>query len=220
MYGDVVGTAFYMPPEQAAGRIDELDPRSDVYSLGAVLYEILTGQCPYKAGKRSGREVVKDVVEGPPRSIRELCRKAPPELVAIAEKAMSRSREDRYRDMADMADDLRAFLSQRVVSAYQTGLMARLRKWVVRNQSITIAGLLTLVTIASALGVVALIQLSSQSAMTKKNTELSHTVAEKTKAILSTEHVEARGGFFLFKTVHHLLWRPCPTWSFMRGYGL
>ena len=187
MYGDVVGTAFYMPPEQAAGRIDELDPRSDVYSLGAVLYEILTGQCPYKAGKRSGREVVKDVVEGPPRSIRELCRKAPPELVAIAEKAMSRSREDRYRDMADMADDLRAFLSQRVVSAYQTGLMARLRKWVVRNQSITIAGLLTLVTIASALGVVALIQLSSQSAMTKKNTELSHTVAEKTKAIRDAE---------------------------------
>ncbi len=187
LLGDVVGTPYFMPPEQAEGKINELDERTDVYSAGAVLYEILTGRSPYKTGKRPSGEIIREVIAGPPKPIRELDRKAPPELVAIAEKAMRRQMQDRYSNVSEMADDLRAYLSQRVVSAYQSGIIARLRKWVIRNQSVTIAGMLTLATIASALGIVSVLQRYNQREIESKNDQLSRSLKAKVEAVLVSE---------------------------------
>ncbi len=155
MDGIVVGTPAYMPPEQARGDVEALGPRSDVYSIGAMLYHLLARQMPYvPSGARiSTRTILAAVIQGPPTPLATLRRDAPAELVAIVDKAMAQERERRYASTLELADDLRAFLENRVVTAYETGPIAELRKWVVRNKPLA-------ATIAAALlGLVAAILL-------------------------------------------------------------
>ena len=151
MDGAVVGTPAFMSPEQARGEAELVDERSDVYALGGILYQLLTGQMPYvPAGeRRSARTILAAVLAAPPRPVHELAR-VPPELEAICDKAMARERARRYGDVSKLADDLRAYLEQRVVSAYETGALAELRKWVVRNRSLAsaMAAVLALVLVA------------------------------------------------------------------------
>ncbi len=139
--GDVVGTPAYMPPEQARGEIENLSARSDVYALGAMLYHLLARQAPYvpPRAKLNARAVLVSVVEAEPERLHELRKEIPAELVAICEKAMSRYASDRYPDMLALAEDLRAYLEHRVVGAYETGAVAELKKWVVRNKALAIA---------------------------------------------------------------------------------
>ena len=140
MDGDVVGTPAYMSPEQALGRLEEMGPHSDVYAIGAMLYQLLTGQMPFVAsGDRiSPHMVLMKVQDGPPRPVPEINRSVPPELVAICEKAMSRKIADRYPTMVDLARDLRAYLENRVVQAYESGPFAELKKWLLRHQGIAV----------------------------------------------------------------------------------
>jgi serine/threonine protein kinase len=155
--GTVLGTPAYMPPEQAEGRLEELDKRSDVYSVGAMLYQVLTGQVPYAEGTvaRKSRDVLVAVKAGPPTSVTQLAPRAPAELVAICQKAMARTHADRYADMQEMATDLRAYLENRVVKAYQQGALAELKKWVKRNPLSTGAAVaLLLVTALGVAGIV------------------------------------------------------------------
>jgi formylglycine-generating enzyme required for sulfatase activity len=136
MDGDIVGTPSYMPPEQANGQVHEVGPQSDIYAVGAMLYQLLTGHMPYLAhGARASQHMVLYWVrEGPPRPVTALNDRVPAELVAICEKAMARAIADRYPNMLALAEDLRAYLEHRVVKAYQTGAAAELRKWIVRNK--------------------------------------------------------------------------------------
>ena len=137
MDGDVVGTPAYMPPEQAKGRIDEVDSASDVYSLGAILYTLLTGQAPYvePGDQISPHTILAAVTQGPPKRVHEIDRQSPPELVAICEKSMARAKEHRYASSLAMAEDLQAYLDHRVVKAYRTGASAELRSWIRRNKA-------------------------------------------------------------------------------------
>ena len=153
MDGAVVGTPAYMPPEQAKGALDQLGPRSDIYSVGAMLYQLMSGRKPYvPADERiDPYAVVCAIQQGPPRPIHELAPKAPAELMAICEKAMAREPEDRYASMSDLADNLRSYLEHRVVSAYETGALAELKKWVVRNPSTAAAMAAALVAIIGGL---------------------------------------------------------------------
>jgi WD40 repeat protein/serine/threonine protein kinase len=141
--GSVLGTPQFMSPEQATGQVSELDERADIYSIGALLYRVLTDCNPYH-DYTSPSAVVKAVSAGPPTPISQLTSKAPAELVAIAEKAMQRNKQDRYATASAMADDLRAFLDNRVVGAYRTGTRAKFEKWVVRNRNILSTALLLL----------------------------------------------------------------------------
>jgi len=136
MDGDVVGTPCYMAPEQAQGKLEEVGPHSDVYSLGAILYYLLSGQVPYVGeGERvSPHTVLTRVLQGAPNPLSKLAKDQPEELVAICEKAMQRDPERRYRSMLEVAEDIEAFLENRVVKAYEVGSVAEFRKWVQRNR--------------------------------------------------------------------------------------
>src|SRR6185295_17288813 len=98
----------------------------------------LAGHAPYSppGTKLSNHAVWYRAQEGPPEELRQRAPRAPAELVAICEKAMSRASEERYPDMLGLAHDLRAYLENRVVSAYETGALAELRKWVGRNRAL------------------------------------------------------------------------------------
>jgi formylglycine-generating enzyme required for sulfatase activity/serine/threonine protein kinase len=141
MDGDVVGTPAYMAPEQARGEIERLGPASDVYAVGAMLYHLLTAQMPYVApgAKVSQHMVLRWVLEGPPKPLGEVATDLPQELVAICEKAMHREPDQRYADMGELAQDLRAYLENRVVRAYSTGAWVELKKWVQRNRKLAVA---------------------------------------------------------------------------------
>ncbi len=141
MDGHVVGTPAYIPPEQAAGEVDKVGRRSDVYSVGATLYHLLAGAMPYvpRGAYRSANTVLAMVLQGPPRPVSEVARDVPLELAAICEKAMAREREDRYAGAAELAEDLQAFLEGRTISVYRGGAAWELRKWVSRNRALAVA---------------------------------------------------------------------------------
>ena len=136
MDGDVMGTPAYMSPEQAKGQLEKIGSQTDVYSLGAMLYHLLTGQMPYVPadGVMNAYAVWSRVQEGPPRPLHELVSDVPAELAAICEKAMARELSDRYASMDELAGDLQAYVEGRVVQAYETGAWAETKKWVRRNK--------------------------------------------------------------------------------------
>ena len=148
--GTAAGTPGYMSPEQARGEVDALDARTDVYAVGAMLYEFLAGCTPFGDRERRGGalELVLAVLREPPTPLSVLAPESPAELVAICEKAMAREPGDRYGSLREMGEELRAWLEGRVVSAYETGAFAELKKWVGRNRivaGISLALLLTLI---------------------------------------------------------------------------
>jgi len=138
MDGAVLGTPSFMPPEQARGELERLGPHSDVYSIGAMLYQLLTGVMPYvpKGARVSPRTILMAVLHGPPPSVESIAPRTPPELVAICERAMAREIGDRYATTKELAADLQSYLEGRVVAAYETGTWAETRKWVLRNKEL------------------------------------------------------------------------------------
>ncbi|MHC4893550.1 MAG: bifunctional serine/threonine-protein kinase/formylglycine-generating enzyme family protein, partial [Planctomycetota bacterium] len=164
--GGVFGTPAYMPPEQARGEISKLDERSDVYALGAVLYELQTGHAPYKdlVEDAAGAGLLELVWSRPPSPIDALADSAHPELVAIANKAMQRRLGARYAAATELLKDLRAHSEGRVVQAFEYGMVAELRKWVHRNRALasTLAAAVALLTLG-AIGVLRSEYLRAQS---------------------------------------------------------
>ncbi|MCP3914869.1 MAG: protein kinase [bacterium] len=171
MDGSVVGTPYYMPPEQARG--ETVGPRSDVYAVGAMLYHLLTGGMPYhKSGSRMlPRVVLAMVLHGPPQPVRRLAPGVAPELESICVKAMAREPVDRYADMTDLATDLRAYLEGHVVRAHATGALAEMKKWVGRNRVLaTTVGMAAFLIVGGSLGASLL--------LAEKNSELMSATGE------------------------------------------
>ncbi len=146
--GSAVGTPAYMSPEQAAGRLDLLGTASDVYSLGATLYALLTGSAPVQEDELS--IALRKVQQGdipPPREINSW---VPAELNAICLKSMSLDPADRYARPRDLADDIEHWLADEPVTAYREPWRARAARWARRHKTLvtTAAGVL-LVALAS-----------------------------------------------------------------------
>jgi eukaryotic-like serine/threonine-protein kinase len=145
--GQVLGTPAYMSPEQARGESRRVDGRSDVYSLGVVLYELLTGERPFRGNRRM---LLLQVLDDEPRPPRRLNDRVPRDLENIALQAMAKAPGRRYPTAADLADDLRRFLRGEAVRARPAGPVFRVWRWVRRNP--VPASLLLAVTVGAALG--------------------------------------------------------------------
>ena len=125
--GSALGTPAYMSPEQAAGDLDQLGPASDIYSLGATLYCLLTGQAPFT--DPDGLVVQQKVVRGdfvPPRQVRP---EVSPALEAICLKAMAKSPAQRYAQVAELVEDVQRWIADEPVSVYRDPPITRLLRW-------------------------------------------------------------------------------------------
>ncbi len=135
--GDLVGTMRYMSPEQTQGQSALVDQRTDIYSLGATLYELLTLEPAFPGG--DGPDLLRRLVEQDPRPLKSLQPKIPADLQTVVHKAMARRREDRYPTARDLADDLRRVLEGKPTIAKPPTIADRLGKWTRRHQRLVIA---------------------------------------------------------------------------------
>lgn len=129
-------TVLFMPPEVLRGGADQLAPQTDIYSMGVMLYELLAGRPPYATSDGALPEptqLKEQILSEAPVSILRLNRTKSRDLAAICQKAMAPLREDRYRLMRELGDDLRAALEVRPVQARRPGLILRLQKWLQRH---------------------------------------------------------------------------------------
>ena len=130
--GTVLGTPRYMAPEQAQGEVGTLDRRADVYSLGATLYYLATGEPPIPGS--TPLEVMHNVLTRDPRAPRALRANIAPDLEAIILKCLEKDRTARYDSARALAEDLGHFLDGDPVSARATGAVYRLRKWLAKHR--------------------------------------------------------------------------------------
>src|SRR5881227_1757745 len=130
---EVLGTPSYMAPEQAAGNNTQLTSATDVYGLGAVFYQLLTGQPPFAGG--TTYETIKLLLDTEPRQPRLLNPKIDRDLSTICLKCLEKHPERRYSSALALAEDLECWLKHEPIQARRTGLFARGKKWVQRNPS-------------------------------------------------------------------------------------
>jgi serine/threonine-protein kinase len=149
--GSALGTPAFMSPEQAAGALDRLGPRSDVYSLGATLYALLTGRRPFEGEDLpSLLDAVRRGDFPPPRQVD---RRIPPALEAVCLKAMATRPADRYASARELAEDLERWMADAPVAARREGVPTRLARWARRHKPLVAASGVLLVALSLALGV-------------------------------------------------------------------
>jgi serine/threonine protein kinase len=135
--GDVVGTWRYMSPEQTSGERKPVDPRSDVYSLGATLYELLALE-PVWPGKERA-ELVEQILHHEPRALTQCNPAVPRELETIVLKALAKEPDERYPSASELADDLQRYLDDRPILARRPTLVQHIRKWSKRHRGLLYA---------------------------------------------------------------------------------
>jgi len=182
--GAVLGTPAYMSPEQARG--EPVDARTDVYAIGAVLYHVLGGKPPY-GDSRTVPELIDRLLHEAPLPLRELAPDAPPDLLAVVDKAMARAATDRYASARELAEDLRRYTTGKLVAAHSYSLRQLLARWVRRHRGAIAVAAAGVVTIA-VLGAVSVQRIRDQRTVAE---------AERTEARARRADVESLLDFML-----------------------
>ena len=163
--GSALGTPAYMSPEQACGDLDRLSPRSDVYSLGATLYCLLTGRPPF-GGDDIG-EVLRKVQHGDFPRPRQLDPSLDLALEAVCKKAMAPNPEDRYASCRALADDVERWAADEPVTAWREPFSRRARRWAKRNRTTVTAAAVALVAGVVGLSAVLAVQTRANAELTR-----------------------------------------------------
>ena len=129
--GEFAGTWAYMSPEQVAAKRMGLDHRTDIFSLGVILYELITGRRPFSADTTA--QLVHQIIYQEPPSVRDIRSQCPRDLAVICGKALEKRPSDRYESAAEFAADLRRFMANEPIDARPPGPMLRIGKWFRRN---------------------------------------------------------------------------------------
>ena len=167
--GSVIGTPGYMSPEQAAGELARIGPASDVYSLGATLYVLLTGKPPLEGPDVC--EVLRRAQAGAIPPPRQVNRKVPQALEAICQKAMALKPEDRYASPQALAHDLEHWLADEAVAARRDPALTRLARWGRRHKPL-VASLIVLLATALTAASVGLVLINRERVQTAHQREL------------------------------------------------
>jgi serine/threonine protein kinase len=148
--GLIMGTPSYMPPEQAEGHTGQIGPATDVYALGAILYEILTGRPPFLAA--STMDTLRQVISEEPVTPSRLARGTPRDLETICLKCLHKDPRKRYPSAGELADDLERYLAGQPVQARRTPVWERALKWATRHPAPAALLLMGLVVAGAGLG--------------------------------------------------------------------
>ncbi|MEZ6184020.1 MAG: serine/threonine-protein kinase [Planctomycetota bacterium] len=182
--GQVMGTPVYMPPEQASGRMERVDARSDVYSLGATLYEMLSGRPPY-LGQQILEVLAQVRADASVPDVRGLRPEVEVDLATILGRTLEKDPDDRYQTAEALAQDLARYLAHQSIAARPPGVLERGQKWLRRNRTLAraLGG-----TLAAALGVGAVatgafvLRLQAEQARTAEQAEVAQTQAQRADA--------------------------------------
>ncbi len=162
--GSAIGTPAFMSPEQAAGELDRLGPRSDVYSLGATLYCLLTGKSPFGGDVD---EVLRKVQRGDFRAPRQLDPAIDPALEAVCLKAMATAPADRYASCRALAEEVERWMADLPVTAYREPLARRARRWAKQNRTAVTGSVVALVVGVIGLSAVLAVQTRANAELTR-----------------------------------------------------
>ncbi|GJM24227.1 MAG: hypothetical protein DHS20C16_06420 [Phycisphaerae bacterium] len=195
--GKLVGTIAYMSPEQLGGRSRDLDIRSDVYSLGVICFELLTGQLPQDITDMTIPQAARTITEREPSRLSSINRSLRGDVETIVGKALQKEKDRRYQSASDFAADIRRYLSDQAISARPTSTFYQFRKFTRRNKA-----LVGVVSVAFVALVAALIQVTVDrnraivaEQKARQNAELA--IAAEQDALREAEQAEAVNEFLV-----------------------
>jgi WD40 repeat protein/serine/threonine protein kinase len=203
--GDLVGTLRYMSPEQALAKRVLVDQRTDIYSLGATLYELLTLEPAFDG--RDRQELLRQIAFEEPRLPRRRVKAIPAELETVVLKAMAKNPAERYLTAQELADDLRRFLEDRPIKARPASLVQKVKKWARRKPEV--AGLVALSALAVLLlaGLVGGFVLYDEAKQQRQIADAARAEEEKHRQIAEAaqaEEVKQRQQAQQFQYFHHV----------------
>jgi tetratricopeptide (TPR) repeat protein/tRNA A-37 threonylcarbamoyl transferase component Bud32 len=151
--GMVIGTIAFMSPEQALGEPGGVDIRSDVYALGLIGYRMLAGEMPYEVSSQNLARALQQICDSAPKPLSQHDRRYRGDLETIFAKALAKDKEARYQNAAELAEDLRRYLSDEAILARRAGVLADIRRFARRNKVLVGAAIVVLAALIGAVAV-------------------------------------------------------------------
>ena len=213
--GKAIGTPAYMSPEQARGDISAIDERSDIYSLGAVLYEILTGEPPFKG--KDVQETLEKVKSALPVEITVYEPASPPDLCAVVEKTLTKDPASRYQSALEVAKEIENFMSGGKIAAYEYSSWEMFKRFVSKNKSLSVLAAVLLAVLISASVAVFVAYRDSVSNERAAHLNLSLGYLEYAEKLLK-EGKYSDSEIFAAASLYNSPFNPLSPWSYSDSY--